>query len=72
MPTDRFDFSALSPEQRIALADLLYDSAMQEIDALAAQLSPKQLAEVDRRIAEIEAGKVELVAWDTVSVRTGP
>jgi putative addiction module component (TIGR02574 family) len=59
-----FDFAALSPAQRIALADTLYDSAMLEVDAVASRLSPEQLAEVDRRIAEVQAGTVELVGWD--------
>ena len=72
MAADRFDFSALTPVQRIALADLLYDSAMQEIETMTPQLSPKQLAEVDRRIADIETGKVELVSWDDVPMRIHP
>jgi putative addiction module component (TIGR02574 family) len=59
-----FDFAALSPAQRIALADTLYDSAMLEVDAVAQRLSPEQLAEVDRRIADAEAGTVELAGWD--------
>jgi putative addiction module component (TIGR02574 family) len=55
-----FDFSSLSPVERIALADELYDSAMREIDAMTPHLSSEQLAEIDRRIAEIEAGSVGL------------
>jgi putative addiction module component (TIGR02574 family) len=61
-----FDFSSLTPIERIALADTLYDSAMQEIDAMTPQLSAEQLAELDRRIADVEAGRVELVPWDQV------
>jgi putative addiction module component (TIGR02574 family) len=68
MSADRFDFSALTPVERIALADLLYDSAMQEIETM----SPKQLAEVDRRIADIETGKVERVSWDDLPMRINP
>jgi hypothetical protein len=30
------------------------------------------LAEVDRRIADIETGKVELVSWDEVPMRIHP
>jgi putative addiction module component (TIGR02574 family) len=59
-----FDFTSLSPAQRIALADTLYDSAMLEVDAIASRLSPEQLAEVGRRIADVEAGTVELAEWD--------
>jgi len=59
-----FNFSLLSPVERIALAETLYDSAMQEIEAMAAHLTREQLADIDRRIAEVEAGSVELIAWD--------
>jgi putative addiction module component (TIGR02574 family) len=58
-----FDFSSLSPVERIALADTLYDSAMQEIDAMTPKLSSDQMAEVDRRIAEVKTGHVELIDW---------
>jgi putative addiction module component (TIGR02574 family) len=61
-----FDFSVLTPVERIALADTLYDSAMREIDAMAPHLTPEQLAELDRRIADVEAGRIELIPWDTV------
>lgn len=64
MDTQSFDFSSLTPVERIALADTLYDSAMQEIEAMAPHLTPEQLAEVDRRIADVEAGRVDLIAWD--------
>ncbi len=58
------DIDTLSPVERIALADVLYDSAMQEIEAM--PLSDEQLAELDRRIVDIEQGKVGLVAWEQV------
>jgi putative addiction module component (TIGR02574 family) len=61
-----FDFSTLSPVERIVLADTLIDSAMQEIDVMGPQLTPEQLAEIDRRIADIDAGRVELLPWDEV------
>ena len=57
-----FDYSALSPIERIELADLLYDSAMRQIEA--AQLSPEQLAELDRRIADVQSGNVEMMPWE--------
>jgi putative addiction module component (TIGR02574 family) len=59
-----FDFSSLSPVERIALADTLYDSAMQDIDATNPKLSAEQMAEIDRRIADVKAGRVELIEWD--------
>jgi putative addiction module component (TIGR02574 family) len=66
-----FDFSSLSPIERIELADTLYDSAMQEIDALVPRLSPEQLAEVDRRLAVVAAGNVQLLDWDDIRPRLG-
>jgi putative addiction module component (TIGR02574 family) len=50
----------------MALADTLYDSAMQEIEAMTPTLTPEQMAELDRRIADLDAGRVELVPWDDV------
>jgi putative addiction module component (TIGR02574 family) len=69
MTAPSFDFSSLTPVERIALADTLYDSAMQEIDAMAPQLTAEQLAEIDRRIADVETGRVELIPWDDVYAR---
>jgi putative addiction module component (TIGR02574 family) len=60
------DLAALSPVERIALADVLYDGAMQEIDGIAASFSPEELAELDRRIADVEQGRVELFKWDEI------
>jgi len=34
---------------------------MQQIDAV--ELSPQDLAELDRRIDDVESGRAELVAW---------
>jgi putative addiction module component (TIGR02574 family) len=59
-----FDFTTLTPVERIALADALYDSAMQEIDAMVPQLTAEQLDDLDRRIGEVAAGHVELMPWD--------
>lgn len=60
------DLAALSPVERIALADALYDGAMQEIERL--RLSPEQLAELDRRIAEVEHGRAALCPWSVAGV----
>ena len=71
-PTQPLDFSSLTPVQRIALADALYDSAMREIDAMTPHLSPEQLAEIDRSIADVEAGRVDLLPRDDVYARLMP
>ena len=57
MALSSFDFLSLTPVERITLADMLYDSAMQEIEALTPQLTPHELAELDGRIAAAEAGR---------------
>lgn len=61
------DLAALSPVERMALADVLYDSAIQEIEAAAP--SPEEAAEIDRRIAWLESGEDRLVSWDEVYAR---
>lgn len=49
------DLTALSPVERIALADVLYDSAMSELEAAAAA-SPEAAAEVDGQLARVATG----------------
>ena len=63
------DIAALSPVDRIALADALYDSAMQEIDQLQHHISPEELAEIDRRIAGLDASGSTLLPWNDVNAR---
>jgi hypothetical protein len=48
------DLFSLTPVERIALAEALYDAAMREIEQMENRLSAAQLAEVDRMIALIE------------------
>lgn len=63
------DIATLTPVERIALADVLYDSAMQEIDGLRHRISPDEPAGIDRRIAKLDAGEESLVPWDDVYAR---
>ena len=49
MSAPRFDFSALSPEERIQLAEDLWDSLPDLPDL--PPLTPAQAAELDRRLA---------------------
>lgn len=64
MTERRIDIESLNPVERMELADALYDSAMQEIEA--APLTPDQLAELDRRIAQIESGEAATIPWEAV------
>lgn len=61
------DPMALSPVDRMALADALYDSAMQEIEAV--HFTPDQLAEIDRRLDDLYAGTATLISWDEAFAR---
>jgi putative addiction module component (TIGR02574 family) len=55
------DIESLGPVERMELADVLYDSAMQAIEP--ANLSPEQIAEIDRRLDELHSGRATLVPW---------
>lgn len=67
LPNQPIDIAALTPVERMVLADALYDSAMHEINSAA--LSPEETAEIDRRIARLESGEDKLVPWDEVYAR---
>jgi putative addiction module component (TIGR02574 family) len=53
MSHPKFDFSALSPEERIQLAEDLWDS-LPDVPELP-PLTPAQAAEIDRRLAAYRA-----------------
>lgn len=56
---------ALPEDQRVALVEALSDS----LELPASELSAQWQAEVQRRIAELESGEVEPVAWADVESR---
>ncbi|QOV92105.1 addiction module protein [Humisphaera borealis] len=59
------DIAALTPVERMALADMLYDSAMQEIG----KLPPEEMAEMDRRISRLVSGEDASYPWSDVHAR---
>lgn len=65
--TDHFEITALSLPERVALAQELWDSV--HADACAAPFTPEQLAELDRRIAAIDAGEMTSEPWEAVRDR---
>ena len=67
MATPRFDFTHLSPAERIQLAEDLWDSLPQESEL--PELSATQRAELDRRRAEYEGNPMDGEPWDTVRAR---
>ena len=66
MPTsiDQYDFSTLSIAQRIQMAHDLLDSVY--ADTQGEYFSADQLAEIDRRIAFADAGKIVGEPMETV------
>lgn len=56
IPIDQFDFSTLSVAARIQIAHDLLDSVYAETQG--EYFTPEQLAEIDRRVAASDAGKI--------------
>lgn len=56
----------LSPEVRAELAERLIGSLVEDVSP---EIASAQLAEVQRRIAEVESGEVELIPGDEVLAR---
>ena len=56
----------LSPEVRAELAERLIGSLVEDVSP---EISAAQLAEVRRRIAEVESAEVELIPGDEVLAR---
>ena len=60
------DAMALPPEARAELTERLVESLAQDV---APEITSAQLAEVRRRIAQVESGEVELVPGDEALAR---
>ena len=60
------DAMTLSPEVRAELAERLIGSLAEDLPP---EITTAQLAEVRRRIAEVESGEVELIPGDGVLAR---
>ena len=63
------ELAALTPVQKMELADALYDIAQQQMEALTTPLSHEQIGEVQRRIGELDAGTVQGEPWDVARER---
>lgn len=61
------DYSQLSPAERILLAQELWDSVHAETQALS--FTAEQQAEIERRIAAIDAGTMPTYPWEDVKRR---
>lgn len=56
-----FDFSHLTGAERLELAEALWDSVLGTPDE--PELNPDQIAELDRRLAELDANPGATVPW---------
>ncbi len=66
-PTRPFDFSHLSPADRILLAEDLWDSVTAEQDA--PPLTPAQEQELRSRLAASDRGEMTYSSWQDVKRR---
>jgi putative addiction module component (TIGR02574 family) len=57
----------LSAEDRLAVAEAIWDSVAREIEA--AQVPPAQLAELERRLADSIARPDAVTPWEVIKVR---
>lgn len=62
------DIMALSPPERLLLAQQLLDSVLVE----AMPLAPREIEEVRRRASAIDAGEAKCEAWGGVKLRLLP
>lgn len=65
----KIDIATLSPIQKMELADLLYDTAQQELEALSAPLTDKQGREIERRATAADRGELTGEPWEAVHDR---
>lgn len=65
MPTlEQFGLGGLSPEDRLTLAQQLWDSVTADLDERS--LTPAQRSELERRLALADADPARGVPWETV------
>ncbi|MFM9890179.1 MAG: addiction module protein [Rickettsiales bacterium] len=67
---DKFDFSTLSLDEKCILAHELLLEVERESEN--APLTPEQAAELDRRVALLDAGQTELHDWEDVKKSLWP
>jgi putative addiction module component (TIGR02574 family) len=61
------DFEGLPPEERLAIAEALWDSVVRDMSD--APLSPAQRAELERRLADSIAHPDAVTPWEEIKAR---
>lgn len=69
IPGHKIDIATLSPIQKMELADLLYDTAQQELEASSAPLTDEQGRQIERRVAAADRGELTGEPWEMVHDR---
>jgi len=59
-----FDFSQLTPAERLQLAQDLWDSVDDAVGVDVLPLTEEQRAELDRRLADLEANPEDGIPWE--------
>ena len=57
---------ALTPEERLTLADALYNSVPAGEDE---EFDPQYMQEIQQRIEELDSGKVKGIPWEEVQAK---
>lgn len=64
-----FDYRRLTIAERLQLVEDIWDSIAEDADTATLPLSEAELAELDRRCAEMEANPGRGETWDVVRAR---
>ena len=64
MPQAHFDFTGLTPEERLELVEQIWDSLAERSEAV--PLTTGQKAELDRRLEEMARDGGDGIPWDEV------
>jgi len=67
MTSPAVDIEKLSPEGRLRLIEVLWESLRKKPEAL--PLTPAHREELDRRLDELDRGESETIPWDDVKRR---
>ncbi len=67
MSSPAIDIEKMSPEERLRLIEVLWESLRSRPGAL--PLSSAHREELDRRLDEIDRGETETITWDEVKRR---
>lgn len=68
-PDAAFEYRRLSIAERLQLVEDIWDSIAEDADTTTLPLSDAERAELDRRVAEMEANPSRGELWDVVRAR---